>query len=108
MMPIPLEEPTKKDLENKLMEMPDLENGMFGKQDEISKPIELKIEREIHHELTLSSSMVYKDRFCLAGENEEGEYITVWFDSHDFLKCVDKERLKEIKSKLIKTIKEIK
>tara|TARA_R110000822_G_scaffold205419_3_gene341946 strand:+ start:3808 stop:4128 length:321 start_codon:yes stop_codon:yes gene_type:complete len=106
MMPIPLEEPTKKDLENKLMEMPELEND--GKKDEISKPIELKIEREIHHELTLSSSMVYKDRFCLGGENEEGEYITVWFDSYEFLKCVDKERLKEIKSKLIKTIKEIK
>ena len=63
---------------------------------------------EVHHTLQLSSSMVYKDRFCLGGENEEGEYITVWFDSHEFLKCVDKEKLKEIKLKLIKTIKEIK
>ena len=103
---------TKKELEEQLMEMPELETqedlvdteyqrgwNNAKKQQEADEPV------EVHHELRLSSSMVYKDRFCLGGENEEGEYLTIWFDSHEFLRSVNRERLKEIKSKLIKHIK---
>ena len=69
---------------------------------------ELEQEEEIqekHDHLQIQSSMVYKDRFCLGGKNEEGEYITIWFDSYEFLRSVNHERLEEIKDKLIKHIK---
>lgn len=95
MIPIPLEEEyrnmTRKELESKLMEFPELEEKLI----------------EVQHDLILDSSMVYKDTFCLGGMNEQGEHMTIWFDSHEFLKCVDKKKLKEIKTALIKTIKKI-
>ena len=103
---------TKKELEEQLMEMPKLETqgdlvdteyqrgwNDAKKQQEADELV------EVHHELRLSSSMIYKDRFCLGGENEEGEYLTIWFDSYEFLKSVNREKLKEIKAKLIKHIK---
>jgi len=105
---------TKKELQDKLMEMPELETqedlvdteyqrgwNDAKKQQEADELV------EVHHELRLSSSMVYKDRFCLGGENEEGEYLTILFDSYEFLKSVNREKLKEIKAKLIKHIKTI-
>ena len=90
--------PTREELEKEFMKMPEIES------------VEIHQDRpdEFHYDLPIESSMVYKDKFCLGGTNEEGEFMTIWYDSHEFLKCVDKERLKEIKSKLIKTIKEIK
>ena len=117
---------TKKELEEQLMKMPELETQgvlvdpeyqrgwndakeCLEEQEQIGSveihqdiPDELV---EVHHELRLSSSMIYKDRFCLGGENEEGEYLTIWFDSYEFLKSVNREKLKEIKAKLIKHIK---
>mgnify|MGYP003146683524 CR=1 FL=1 len=90
---------TRKELESKLMEMPetlvDLENKEY-----------VKDFVEIHDHLDIQSSMVYKNRFCLGGMNEENEYITIWFDSFKFLEHVDKERLEEIKEKLVKYIEE--
>ena len=92
MTPIDLKEYSRKELENEFMKMPNLE----------TKP------KEIHHEITIESTMVYKDKFCLGGTNENGEYINVWYDSHEFLKTVNIEKLKEIKSKLVQTINKIK
>lgn len=111
MIPIPLEEEyrnmTRKELESKLMEMPQLEHTRI--EEGLDHKGEIEEEpRDLHYDLLIESSMVYKDRFCLGGTNEEGEYMVIWYDSHEFLKCVNKEKLKEIKSKLIKTIKEIK
>ena len=123
---------TKKELEEQLMKMPELEErtkytqvptndgnnhpAMIledlkeQEQEEEIGSVEIHQDRpdelvEVHHELRLSSSMVYKDRFCLGGENEEGEYLTIWFDSYEFLKSVNREKLKEIKATLIKDIK---
>ena len=117
---------TKKELEEQLMEMPKLETQgdlvdteyqrgwndakeWLEEQDQIGS-VDINQDRpdelvEVHHELRLSSSMIYKDRFCLGGENEEGEYLTIWFDSYEFLKSVNLKKLKEIKAKLIKHIK---
>ena len=83
MIPLPLEE--------QLMKMPELEENL----------------KEIHHDLKIESSVACKDKFCLGGTNENGDYMTIWFDSYEFLKWIDLEKLEEIKTKLIKTIKKI-
>ena len=104
----------REELEKEFMKMPELEQeednqSLFDIPEStlIDFEPEKKIE-ETHHELSIESSMVYKDRFCLGGTTGEGDYLSIWFDSYELLKCLDEEKLKEIKSKLIKTIKEIK
>ena len=103
MTPIKLE-PTKKELQDKLMEMPDLEDTTIPFE-KYKEEEEIQIQ-EKHDHLDIQSSMVYKNRFCLGGMNEDDEYITIWFDSFKFLEHVDKKRLEEIKEKLVKYIEE--
>ena len=70
MIPIPLEEPTKKELENKLMEMPELE-------DEKSTPIELKIEKDdreiIKRMNNINTFQCCDGELCLRGTDEMGK-----------------------------------
>ena len=104
MIPIDLE-PTREELEKELLKMPDLEDTTipFEKYKEAEEEVQIQ---EKHDHLDIQSSMVYKNSFCLGGMNEEDEYITIWFDSFKFLEHVDKERLEEIKEKLVKYIEE--
>ena len=63
------------------------------------------LEMEIHHTLRMESRMIYKNRICFGGTDEEGQYRTIWFDSLEFLHWMDKKTLKEIKKQLVKYIK---
>ena len=91
MIPIPLEEePTRKELESKLMEMPELENH----------------EEPYHTRMNdINTFMAHENEICLGGTDEHGKDFVIWFDSYDFLKWIDKEQLEYIKETLIKNIK---
>lgn len=106
MTPIPLEEPTKKDLENKLMEMPDLENGMFGKQDEIASGV-IEEPELIHKRMNdINTFQAHENEVYLRGTDEYGKDFQICFDSYNFLEWIDTEHLKYIKKQLIKHIKQ--
>ena len=82
----------KKELEEQLMKMPELEQ-------------EEKIEK--HKWLNnINTFQAYKNELCLRGIDEDGKDLTIWFDSYDFLKWIDAEHLEYIKEQLIKHIKE--
>ena len=49
--------------------------------------------------------MAHENEVCLRGTDEYGKDFTIWFDSYDFLKWIDKEQLEYIKEKLTKYIK---
>ena len=55
-----------------------------------------KEKEEIHWHLVITGSMCHENEFCLSGTNDEGNYVTIWFDSYDFLQSVNTERIKEI------------
>tara|TARA_R100000734_G_C3255018_1_gene55379 strand:+ start:60 stop:254 length:195 start_codon:yes stop_codon:yes gene_type:complete len=55
----------------------------------------------------INTFQAYKDEFCLRGEDETGQDLTIWFDSADFLKWINQEQLEYIKETLIKYLKEI-
>lgn len=59
---------------------------------------------DIHLEVKMESLMVYRNRVCLSGTCEEGIYRSIWYDSYEFLKWIDKDTIKDIKQKLIKEI----
>tara|TARA_R100000030_G_scaffold81584_1_gene64327 strand:- start:26 stop:223 length:198 start_codon:yes stop_codon:yes gene_type:complete len=64
--------------------------------------------KEIHKRVNdITTFMVDENELCLSGTDENGQHITVWFDSYDFLKWIDNDNLEYIKEKLIKHIKTI-
>ena len=65
-------------------------------------------EEETHKRLNdINTFMAYENELCLRGTDEQGEDLTIWFDSYDFLNWVNKSGLEYIKEKLTKYIKEI-
>jgi hypothetical protein len=77
---------------------------------ETSTP-EVKLEAEnegTHKRLNdINTFMAHENELCLRGTDEHGEDLTIWFDSYDFLRWVNKFELEYIKEKLIKHIQEI-
>ena len=55
-------EPTKEELEKQFMKMPELET-------------------DTHKRININTFMPHENELCFAGTDENGEQITVWFDS---------------------------
>jgi hypothetical protein len=91
----------KKELQDKLMEMPNLENtalsGMFGKQEE---------QELIHKRMNdINTFQAHENEVYLRGIDEDGKDFQVCFDSYNFLEWIDTEHLEYIKKQLTKYIK---
>ena len=117
---------TKKEQEE-LLKMPDLENGMFGKQEEPrtdcctarfigetdlcsdckehSEPYQEENEL-IHKRMNdINTFQAHENEVYLRGTDEYGKDFQICFDSYNFLEWIDTEHLKYIKKQLIKHIK---
>ena len=78
----------KFDLEDKLMEMPKLENEL------------------IHKRMNdINTFQAHENEVYLRGTDEYGKDFQICFDSYNFLEWIDTEHLKYIKKQLIKHIK---
>ena len=81
---------TKKELEEQLMEMPELEH-----EDEL-----------IHKEMyAINTFQAHENELYLRGTDEDGKDFQVCFNAFNFLEWIDTEHLKYIKKQLIKHIK---
>jgi hypothetical protein len=90
MIPIPLEEPTKKELEEQLMKMPELEQE----------------EEMIHKAMNdINTFQAHENEVYLRGTDEWGKDFQICFDSYNFLEWIDTEHLEYIKEQLTKYIK---
>ena len=79
---------TKKELEEQLMEMPELENEL------------------IHKRMNdINTFQAHENEVYLRGTDEYGKDFTVCFDSYNFLEWIDTEHLEYIKEQLTKYIK---
>ena len=99
MIPIPLEEPTKKITDNQVTEwFEDLE-------DKFVKTPEL--EQELIHKAmnNINTFQCCEGELYLRGTDEYGRDFQVCFDAYDFLKWIDIENIEYIKEQLIKHIK---
>ena len=108
MTPIPLEEPTKKitdkqvtewfedtkkDVENKLMEMPELEE-------------EITEEEMIHKAMNnINTFQCCEGELYLRGTDEYGKDFQLCFDAYNFLEWIDTGQIEYIKEQVIKHIK---
>ena len=98
MTPIPLEDKItashlgvdleRQELEKQFLKMPELDQ-----EEEITKRLN-----------DINTFMAHKNEVCLRGTDEHGKDFTIWFDSYDFLKWIDEEKLEYIKENLIKHI----
>jgi hypothetical protein len=78
----------KKELEEQIMEMPELENELM------------------HKRMTdINTFQAHENEVYLRGTDEYGKDFQVCFDSYNFLEWIDTEHLKYIKKQLIKHIK---
>tara|TARA_R110001583_G_scaffold182051_1_gene339628 strand:+ start:132 stop:410 length:279 start_codon:yes stop_codon:yes gene_type:complete len=90
MTPIPLEEPTKQELKDKI---DDLQRQL--------KPNEL-----IHKRMNdINTFQAHENEVYLRGTDEYGKDFQICFDSYNFLEWIDTEHLEYIKEQLIKYIK---
>ena len=120
-MPIPLEEPTRKELEEQLMKMPELESEeeprteccdakFIGETDLCSDCKEhtepFKEDELIHKSMNdINTFQAHENEVYLRGTDEWGKDFQVCFDSYNFLEWIDTEHLEYIKEQLIKYIK---
>ena len=80
-----------KELQDKLMEMPELET----QEDEL-----------IHKRMNdINTFQAHENEVYLRGTDEYGKDFQICFDSYNFLEWIDTEHLKYIKKQLIKHIK---
>ena len=92
---------TKKELEEQLMEMPELENDEYEKWKKRRKEQEL-----IHKRMNdINTFQAHENEVYLRGTDEYGKDFQICFDSYNFLEWIDEERLKYIKKQLTKYIK---
>tara|TARA_R110001606_G_scaffold63384_1_gene146861 strand:- start:87 stop:365 length:279 start_codon:yes stop_codon:yes gene_type:complete len=90
MNPIPLEEPTRKELEDQFMKMPELEQK----------------EELIHKRMSdINTFQAHENEVYLRGVDEYGKDFQICFDSYNFLEWIDTEHLEYIKEQLVKHIK---
>jgi len=108
---------TKKELQDKLMEMPELET-MEQADEEIRQFHERqkqmdKIDEDnplpdelIHKRMNdINTFQAHENEVYLRGTDEYGKDFQICFDSYNFLEWIDTEHLKYIKKQLIKHIK---
>ena len=106
---------TKKELEEQLMKMPELETELDMQDkmtsDEAHKYLLEDEEEEEEDELIhkrmndINTFHVYENEVYLGGRDEDGKDFQICFDSYNFLEWIDTEHLKYIKKQLIKYIK---
>ena len=89
MTPIPLEEMTREELENKFMEMPKLET----KEEMIRKRMN-----------DINTLQAHENELYLRGKDEYGKDFQICFDSYNFLEWIDTENIEYIKEQLTKHI----
>jgi len=103
-----------KELQDKLMEMPDLEsqedyNNMKEARDYyMEKYNDLKKEEDelIHKRMNdINTFQAHENEVYLRGTDEYGKDFQICFDAYNFLEWIDTEHLKYIKKQLIKYIK---
>ena len=89
MTPIPLEEPTKKELKDKIDDL------------------ELQLEDELIHKRMndINTFQAHENEVYLRGTDEYGKDFQLCFDAYDFLNWIDTENIEYIKEQLIKYIK---
>ena len=93
---------TKKELEDKLMEMPELEQ----EEKELIDVEKLLQEEMIHKRMNdINTFQAHENEVYLRGTDEYGKDFQICFDSYNFLEWIDTEHLKYIKKQLIKHIK---
>jgi hypothetical protein len=94
---------TKKELEEQLMKMPELE------QEHEVAPIMKEIFKEdelIHKRMNdINTFQAHENEVYLRGTDEYGKNFQICFDSYNFLEWIDEEHLKYIKKQLTKHIK---
>ena len=96
----------EKELEEQLMEMPELEEVHSG-DDEYEKWKEQQEEQEMIHKRMndINTFQAHENEVYLRGTDEYGKDFQICFDSYNFLEWIDTEHLKYIKKQLIKHIK---
>ena len=126
-------EPHRKELQDKLMEMPELEQGhevapiieSIFKEEEITKEKigelydkafengrkaqaeDTFLEDELIHKRMndINTFQAHENEVYLRGTDEYGKDFQICFDSYNFLEWIDTEHLKYIKKQLTKYIK---
>ena len=105
---------TKKELEEQLMEMPELEtmeqadeeirqfHERQKQMDKIDEDDPLPIMKRMND---INTFQAHENEVYLRGTDEYGQDFQVCFDSYNFLEWIDTEHLKYIKKQLIKHIK---
>ena len=103
-----------KELQDKLMEMPDLEsqedyNNMKEARDYyMEKYNDLKKEEDelIHKRMNdINTFQAHENEVYLRGTDEYGKDFQICFDAYNFLEWIDTEHLEYIKEQLVKHIK---
>mgnify|MGYP003643727572 CR=1 FL=1 len=104
---------TKKELEEQLMKMPELEPIEFTEKD-IAQMTEqekfvnglLPQDELIHKRMNdINTFQAHENEVYLRGTDEYGKDFQICFDSYNFLEWIDTEHLKYIKKQLTKYIK---
>tara|TARA_Y100000114_G_scaffold140349_1_gene145136 strand:- start:146 stop:376 length:231 start_codon:yes stop_codon:yes gene_type:complete len=57
--------------------------------------------QDTHKRININTFMSHDNELCFGGTDENGEQITVWFDSYEFLQWCDCEHIKETLTKYI-------
>jgi hypothetical protein len=112
---------TKKELQDKLMEMPELETQeeeitkekigeLYDKAFENGRKAQAEdtfLEDELIHKRMndINTFQAHENEVYLRGTDEYGKDFQICFDSYNFLEWIDTEHLKYIKKQLIKHIK---
>ena len=96
----------EKELEEQLMEMPELEEVHSG-DDEYEKWKEQQEEQEMIHKRMndINTFQAHENEVYLRGTDEYGKDFQICFDSYNFLEWIDTEHLEYIKEQLTKYIK---
>jgi len=97
---------TKKELEEQLMKMPELDLESFaetGGADQRANEIEDEL---IHKRMNdINTFQAHENEVYLRGTDEYGKDFQICFDSYNFLEWIDTEHLEYIKEQLTKYIK---
>ena len=98
---------TKKELQDKLMKMPELEQGHQVAPIIESIFKEEEIEDELIHKRMndINTFQAHENEVYLRGTDEYGKDFQICFDSYNFLEWIDTEHLEYIKEQLTKYIK---
>ena len=98
----------EKELEEQLMEMPELETmGDFDENGDAICCHDRPYEDELIHKRMndINTFQAHENKVYLRGTDEYGNDFQICFDSYNFLEWIDTEHLKYIKKQLIKHIK---